>query len=85
MADAVYKDFFINKTGTLSIALTCKYYNIPSYVICDKRKILKSNYIIGNNKKYSQEISHRNDKNIVAENICFEKIPVRLMKKIFSS
>jgi translation initiation factor 2B subunit (eIF-2B alpha/beta/delta family) len=38
-ADAIYKDFFINKCGSYLIALLCREQGIPLYVLADSRKI----------------------------------------------
>jgi translation initiation factor 2B subunit (eIF-2B alpha/beta/delta family) len=38
-ADAIYKDFFVNKCGSFPIALLCREQGIPLYVLADSRKI----------------------------------------------
>ncbi|MEA2104900.1 MAG: hypothetical protein U9P79_09725 [Candidatus Cloacimonadota bacterium] len=42
-ADAVYEDFFINKTGTFQIAYLSKYFKTPVYVVAAKSKFADSN------------------------------------------
>lgn len=41
-ADKIFDGFFVNKTGSLSIALACKYFNKPCFVLSDSRKELNT-------------------------------------------
>ncbi len=67
-ADAVLKDGFINKTGTLPLALTAKHLNKPLYVACPKYKFDEVEF---------EEIVDLNFK----EGMLFEEIPKELVKE----
>ncbi len=81
-ADAVYKEFFINKTGTYNICLAGKNAGIPVYVLADSRKYWFSlpsekqdiEYI--ENPKPADELWPDAEQGIDIENYYFEKTPV---------
>ena len=67
-ADAVLKDGFINKTGTLPLALTAKHLGKPLYVACPKYKFGEVEF---------EEITDLD----FEEGMLFEKIPKDLVKE----
>ena len=80
-ADAVYKDFFVNKTGSHLIALVSQEHGIPLYVLADSRKIwINQDYsrlsqTISEELKPSDEIWEDPPAGIRPENYYFETIP----------
>jgi len=81
-ADAVYKDFFVNKAGTYNICLAGKNSGIPIYVLADSRKFWfslpadrqETEFI--EDKKPPEEIWHDPHPGVEVENYYFEKTPV---------
>lgn len=81
-ADAIYKDFFVNKAGTYSICLAGKNSGIPIYVLADSRKYWFSlpperqdtEYI--EDKKNPEELWQDPHPGVEVENYYFERIPV---------
>ena len=81
-ADAVYKDFFVNKTGTYNICLAGKNSGIPIYVLADSRKYWfslpeeRQNTEFIEDKKPPEELWQDPHPGIEVENYYFEKTPV---------
>lgn len=81
-ADAVYRDFFVNKAGTYNICLAGKNSGIPIYVLADSRKYWfslpiqrqETEYI--EDKKPPEELWQDPHPGIDVENYYFEKTPV---------
>ena len=78
-ADALYKNYFINKAGSLLIALSCQYYKKPIIVVADSRK--KSNIKQTEQSQNLNEILKHPVKKIIPENYYFEEIPNKLISK----
>jgi translation initiation factor 2B subunit (eIF-2B alpha/beta/delta family) len=83
-ADSVFKNGnVINKTGSKSLALLCKKYKIPFYVIATRSKFC-------NKKSFKVKIENPDEiwtkkhKNLIISNIYFEEIENRLITKIFT-
>jgi len=82
-ADRLYKNGFINKSGTLPLCLTAKHYNIPVYLAVETTKILlESERAIKLNSQDASEVYASGNKNLRAQNIYFEKTPLELVHKI---
>ncbi len=81
-ADAIFDNYFINKTGTLSLALLSKYFNIPFYTVGCVCKYLdvEAQKFYKINKKPENEISDINCERI---NRYFEEIPFEFVNKMF--
>ncbi len=83
-ADVVLNNLnVINKTGSLALALLCKHYKKPYYVLAGKSKFV--------NKKRHETIEESYDKiwkyvhpNLTTTNIPFEEIDKRLITEIIS-
>jgi translation initiation factor 2B subunit (eIF-2B alpha/beta/delta family) len=83
-ADAVLNNHnVINKTGSLALALLCKHYKKPYYVLAGKSKFV--------NKKRYKIVEESYDKiwkyvhpNLTTTNIPFEEIDKRLITEIIS-
>ena len=83
-ADAVLKNGnVINKTGSLSLAVLCKYFKKPFYVLSTKSKYInKTKYkIIRNNPDLVWNYEHPN---LLTSNIPFEEIEKKLITKIIT-
>jgi translation initiation factor 2B subunit (eIF-2B alpha/beta/delta family) len=83
-ADVVLKNGnVINKTGSKSLALFCKEYRKPFFVITTQDKISSKNTF---KPKYenSAEIIDKKIKNLSVSNIYFEEIEKKYITKIFS-
>ncbi len=81
-ADAIFDNSFINKTGTLTLALLSQYFSKPFYVVgCICKYIDKdAKKFFRIEEKPQEEISSVNCKRI---NRYFEEIPNRFANKIF--
>lgn len=83
--DSVYPDYFINKVGTEAIAIGCKIFKIPFYVITDSRKISSTDYIRPENKKpISEIISGASAHKFNIENYYFESTPNDYITKLIT-
>lgn len=83
-ADAILQNKnVINKVGSLSLALLCKYFKKPIYVLADKGKISSAN-------KFSQkemppeEIWRHGSNKIKIKNYYFEEVDQKYITKIFT-
>ncbi len=80
-ADAIYKEFFVNKTGSHLIALVSQEHGVPLYVLADSRKIWnkqdhsKLSQTISEDPKPASEIWLDPPEGIDPENYYFEPIP----------
>ena len=89
--DAISNDFFINKSGSLSIAIACNYYKKPIYVLADSRKIISNlnltieeqEGILNIKREPEEELIKKSDINIEVQNYYFEKIPNKMVTKFF--
>ncbi len=83
--DSIYPEYFINKVGTGAIALGCKMFKIPFYVITDSRKMSATDYIRPENKKpISEVISGPSAHKFNIENYYFESIPNEFITKLIT-
>lgn len=80
-ADAIYKDFFINKCGSFPIALLCREQGIPLYVLADSRKIWSGSELSDpvEDIKPPDELWKNPPDNVIVENYYFERIPNELV------
>ena len=80
-SDAIYKEFFVNKTGSHLIALVSQEFGIPLYVLADSRKIWNKQDLtslsqtISEDPKPPGEIWTDPPDGINPENYYFETIP----------
>ncbi|NQU81627.1 MAG: hypothetical protein HQ543_08920 [Bacteroidetes bacterium] len=90
-ADAIFEKSFINKTGSMLIALACKHYNKELYVFSDSRKKTDRDMTSGTfferlrneKEKPPEEILSNAPDNIHPSNRYFEEIPVSLVSRFF--
>ena len=90
-ADAIFEKSFVNKTGSMLIALACKYYNKDLYVFSDSRKKTDSDMTSGTfferlkneKEKPPNEILSNAPENIHPSNRYFEEIPLSLVSRFF--
>ncbi|KPL09875.1 MAG: hypothetical protein AMS26_22270 [Bacteroides sp. SM23_62] len=81
-ADAIFRDYFVNKSGSYNICLAGKNKGIPVYILADSRKFWFSlppehrEMQYNENKKPGEEIWKDPHPGIDIENFYFEKIPV---------
>jgi translation initiation factor 2B subunit (eIF-2B alpha/beta/delta family) len=81
-ADQIHKNYFVNKIGTLSIAMLSKQQNTPLYVLADSRKIASTEanpQSLHNINKPGTDIWDTNNDLIEPINYYFEAIPTRLV------
>jgi translation initiation factor 2B subunit (eIF-2B alpha/beta/delta family) len=81
-ADAIFRDYFINKSGSYNICLAGKNAGIPVYILADSRKFWFSlppehqEIQYNENRKPGEEIWKDPYPGVDVENYYFEKIPV---------
>ena len=83
-ADVVLKNGnVVNKVGSKALAIFCKEYKKPFYVVTSKSKLSKKK-IFKAKKEKPQEIWDKKVKNLSISNIYFEEIEKKLITKIFT-
>ena len=90
-ADLILDDLLLNKIGSFPIALLCKHFNKPVYVIADRRKkfsardlSVKELALFKNEQpKPADEITTEDIADIQILNEYFEFTPLNLVKKLF--
>jgi len=83
-ADLVLKNGnIVNKVGSKALAIICKEYKKPFYVVTSKSKLSKKK-IFQPKKEDPQEIWEKQLKNLAISNIYFEEIEKKLITKIFT-
>ncbi len=81
-ADAIFRDYFVNKSGSYNICLAGKNAGIPVYILADSRKFWFSlppehrEMQYNESKKPAEEIWKNPHPGIDIENYYFEKVPV---------
>jgi translation initiation factor 2B subunit (eIF-2B alpha/beta/delta family) len=84
-ADKILRDgSIINKIGSRQLAILCRYFNTPIYVVADKTKFSGSNEFEQENKP-NTEIWDFKHKKLKVENFYFEKIERELITKVISN
>jgi len=73
----------INKVGSQALALFCKEYKKPFYVVTSRSKFSKKNKF-KIKKDNPKEIWDKRTKNLSINNIYFEEVPKKLITKIFT-
>jgi translation initiation factor eIF-2B subunit delta len=73
----------VNKVGSKALAILCKEYKKPFYVVTSKSKLSKKK-IFKAKKEKPQEIWNKKVKNLSISNIYFEEIEKKLITKIFT-
>ncbi|MFH2096672.1 MAG: hypothetical protein ABIJ16_13260 [Bacteroidota bacterium] len=84
-ADIIHNDFVINKTGSLLIALTCRHFCKPFYIIADERK--RSGTAMPLNERQEMpgdEIWDNAPAKVKPVNRYFEAIPAGLITRVFT-
>ncbi len=82
-ADAIYPGFFVNKCGSLLIALVCHEKGVPLYVLTDSRKLWINQEQSTGIETFHEDIKPGNELwnnppiNILVENYYFESVPNR--------
>ncbi len=84
-ADIILKNGnVVNKVGSSTLAIVCKYYKVPFYVVADKSKF-SSNDIFNRKEMPSAEIWRNKSVNIKIPNYYFEEIDKKFITKVFTS
>lgn len=73
----------VNKVGSKALALLCKEYKKPFYVVTSKSKLSKKK-IFKSKKENPQKVWDKKVKNLSISNIYFEEIEKKLITKIFT-
>jgi len=82
-ADIILKNgTVVNKVGSKSLALLCREYNKPFFVVSTRNKFSKRSSFHQKNEN-SHEILDKNNKNLSASNIYFEEVEKKFITKIF--
>lgn len=83
-ADEILKNGnIINKVGSASLAIVCKYHHVPFYVLADKNKISSKNHFDKKEMPPSEIWRHSSQIKIV--NYYFEEVDKSLITKLFTS
>jgi len=83
-ADAILKNGdAVNKVGSKLLAINCKHYNKPFYVVAESSKFREDSKFT-QTKKSNNEIWENAPKNIKIQNLYFEKIEEDLISKIIT-
>lgn len=86
-ADRIFRSEFINKTGSLPLALACQHYNKPLFVISDSRKFFR--YSLYNKPIDLEQMENPEElwvnppKGIQILNYHFEHIPNHFVKRFY--
>jgi len=82
-ADRLVEDGFVNKSGSLPLSLTARFFNIPVYIACETTKILseKERSIKFHPQDVAEIYKFQKD-GLQVQNFYFEKIPLDLIHKI---
>lgn len=83
-ADAILKNAnIVNKVGSKSLALLCKEYGKPFFVIATKSKLSSSNKF-KLSREDPKEVFNKKIKNLSVSNIYFEEVEKKFITKIFT-
>ena len=83
-ADSILRNSnVVNKVGSHALALLCKEFKKPFYVVTTKSKYSNKN-IFRHNQEDPNEIWSKRVKNLSISNIYFEEVPKKLITKIFT-
>jgi len=82
-ADAVTADYFINKIGTLNMALAARHFNIPFYVLARLEKFTSSRRI-PNSRSFADPTKLKPPKSVLinVKAPLFERVPLALVEGI---
>ncbi|MDH7603323.1 MAG: hypothetical protein QHH13_00315 [Melioribacter sp.] len=84
-ADIILKNGnVVNKVGSSILAILCKFYKVPFFVVAHKSKFSSKN-TFDRKEMHSTEIWRNPHLNIEVPNYYFEEIDKKLIKKIFTS
>ncbi len=78
-ADAITGQYFVNKIGSYGIALLCREFGLPVYVLADSRKFMFNQTLEDEGPKASDEIWQNPPKSLAITNFYFERIPNNLV------
>jgi translation initiation factor 2B subunit (eIF-2B alpha/beta/delta family) len=82
-ADRIIEDEIVNKSGTLSLCLTARHYNIPVYLVVETAKILlEQDRAVKFKNRDTKEIYDNGKNDIKVENYYFERVPLKYIDKI---
>lgn len=84
-ADIILKNGnVVNKVGSKSLALFCREYSKPFFVVATKNKFSKRSVFLQKNED-PKEILDKDKKNLSASNIYFEEVEKKFISKIFTN
>jgi translation initiation factor 2B subunit (eIF-2B alpha/beta/delta family) len=73
----------VNKVGSKILALLCRDYNKPIYVVASKSKVSRKN-TFKNKKENPEEVLNNSIKNLSVSNIYFEEIDRKYITRIIT-
>ncbi len=83
-SDAILKNNnAVNKIGSFQLAVLCKHYSVPFYVVVDKQKY-SSNNNFEQEEMSHEEIWRNSNPRIKIKNLYFEEVDKKYITKIFS-
>jgi translation initiation factor 2B subunit (eIF-2B alpha/beta/delta family) len=81
----IYEEGFVNKIGTLPLALTARSLKLPFYLAADTDKILiEREYAIRFYRQDPDEIHIPRSKNLKIHNVYYESVPLSLLTKLIT-
>ncbi len=91
-ADLLWDNAFLNKTGTLPLALIFRHFHKPVYVLAENRKKIDTTKItpkrlqrfLREQPKPVEEIMKKDVVGVHAHNYYFETVPLSLVKQVFT-
>ncbi len=91
-SDLIWDNAFLNKTGSLPLALVFQHFGKPVYVLAEKRKQISRESVkaerfkqfLQENPKPEEEIFPSRNENIAVYNYYFEAIPLSLITRLFT-
>ncbi len=82
-ADRICEDSYINKAGTLALALGASAYKVPFYMAAETGKILKeTDFAVRFYPEDPKEVYTGKTRKLKAENFYYESIPLKYVSKI---
>jgi len=84
-ADAITREFFLNKIGTLSLAIAARYFGIPFYICARQEKLTTSNKIPEDTRVFENNFFEPSESEFITTGVpLFERIPLSLVTGVIT-